>query len=746
MLATSIILIATGIINLALAWIIFGRGRRQRANLFYSLLTLSIAGWAFSMYLFRISDSLPYIMLWGRVVYVFAGAVPFFFLLFATFFPNSKRAANYFLIIPVTLVLVVSTLASMWGSYIISDAVIIDGVNSLNYGWGNIFYGAYVLLFFLWGFILLLTRFRGSSGIVRSQLKLIIVGAALTLLISFFNNVILTFLGDFKYNWIGPSSTLIMVGFIGYAISRYRLMDIRSIIKKSSVFALLVVIIGASLVLLSTLITKIFESFFYDGLNLVSIFLTAIVITIFFQPLKSLLEKITNKFLFIRTYNSSEVLLKTNEIISSTIDLQKLLRLVSDNLNNTFHYAKIGFALIDKSNNKTQLKVYYQDGFDEKVLEQFSHDKIKVLPWYFSGSKEIKVIDELKAQYEAGEYQPKSVELLYGLYELNISLVIPLFAQDDLIGLIILGGKKSGDPYTGEDLKVLNIISGQLGISIENARLYEKQKDFNLHLKDEVKKATAKLEAANAELQRLDDAKSEFLSIASHQLRTPLTITKGYVSMMQEGSFGKVPKIIMENLTKVYTANERLLNLVENLLDISRIEAGRLEFNLEPVDLVETTRALIVDFQAKAKAKKLKLEFFPDPKMPKCRADAQKVKEVISNLIDNSIKYTNKGEITVGIHQESQSLVFSCQDTGMGIESEDLPRLFNKFVRGKGMMTVHTEGTGLGLYFARVVIENMGGRIWAESPGKNRGSKFTFSLPLADKKKAQKVKVEQKSR
>jgi signal transduction histidine kinase len=135
------------------------------------------------------------------------------------------------------------------------------------------------------------------------------------------------------------------------------------------------------------------------------------------------------------------------------------------------------------------------------------------------------------------------------------------------------------------------------------------------------------------------------------------------------------------------------------------------------------------------------LKFYPEPNLPKCAADPEKIKEVISNLIDNSVKYTPKGEISVGIHQESQSLVFTCQDTGLGIEPDDMPRLFNKFVRGKGMMTVHTEGTGLGLYFARVVIENMGGRIWAESSGKNKGSKFSFSLPLADKSAAKKVKA-----
>ncbi len=256
-----------------------------------------------------------------------------------------------------------------------------------------------------------------------------------------------------------------------------------------------------------------------------------------------------------------------------------------------------------------------------------------------------------------------------------------------------------------------------------------------------LQKTTKQLKNANKKLEQLDQAKSEFLSIASHQLRTPLTVIKGYISMILEGSFGRVPKIIRLNLEKVYASSERLISLVESLLNISRIEAGRLELDVKPTNIAVIAQSLVNDFKFKAQEKKLDLEYYSDGKIPKVMADPIKIKEVISNLIDNAIKYTEKGEIIVDLHVESQSVVVSCQDSGHGIDPEDLPKLFNKFVRGKGMMQIHTEGTGLGLYFARKLIENMGGRIWAESPGLNQGSKFSFSLPLADKTKAKKIKI-----
>ncbi len=317
-----------------------------------------------------------------------------------------------------------------------------------------------------------------------------------------------------------------------------------------------------------------------------------------------------------------------------------------------------------------------------------------------------------------------ATEIFSGL--LVITSIIPIFQAENTIILLIR--------------IFITVITVSFAILLIRSVLREVKRREEIEiLAQKLEKASKELKSANKELKRLDEAKSEFLSIASHQLRTPSTVIKGFVSMMLDGNFGKVPSLIETNLKKVYSSNERLLNLIENLLNISRIEAGRIEFDIKAVSLVEVAQSVVDDFQKKAGEKKIKLEFTPDKQVPKAKTDPQKVKEVMSNLIDNSIKYTDKGEIIVGVHLESQSIVFTVQDMGMGILPEDLPRLFEKFVRGKGMMQVHTEGTGLGLYYARMVIENMGGRIWAESEGKGKGSKFTFSLPMADKKKAKKV-------
>lgn len=591
----------------------------------------------------------------------------------------------------------------------------------------------FFIIVVLYSIYLLTIGYKKFSGFRKSQIKYVIIAAFVG-----FGGGATNFLPQLIDVYpFGQYFMAFYIVFITYAITRYRLMDIKHLVKRSSIFAALVLVIAVLFIILSRGIATALEVAFKVEYPLLNTIVVAVIIASIFRPLERWLGKLTDRFLFTKTYDPSKLISRVSHAISSTIELNKLLPGIDTELGSAFHYNKSAIILLDQ---KGTLNINHQVGFDADILTAFTTGKEKALPVYFSDNKEIKVIDELKARYEAGEYQPKDKSLLFGLYDLDIALIAPLMVKSKIIGVIVLGNKLSGDPYSDEDLRVLDIIAGQAAIAIENSKLYEEQKNFNVYLKKEVKRATAELEAANKELKRLDDAKSEFISIASHQLRTPLTIVRGYISMILEGSFGKVPEKLKENLVKVMTASERLISLVESLLNISRIESGRLEFNIEPVDLVKISSDLVEEFQQKAGDKKIKLAFYPEKNIPLVGADKNKIKEVISNFVDNAVKYTPRGEVIVGVHQEGSSVVFTCQDTGIGIKPEDLPRLFNKFVRGEGMMQVYTEGTGLGLYVARMMIENMGGRIWAESDGKGKGSKFSFSLPLADKKKAVKIK------
>lgn len=251
--------------------------------------------------------------------------------------------------------------------------------------------------------------------------------------------------------------------------------------------------------------------------------------------------------------------------------------------------------------------------------------------------------------------------------------------------------------------------------------------------KIEIQKLADGLRKANLELRKLDKAKSEFISIASHQLRTPLSIIKGYVSMMLEGSFGKISEKLGKILGKVYLSNERLIRLVNHLLNLSRIEGGRFKYDFKVLSLEKIVSKVVSEMRFQAGKKNLSIEFMrPKKKLPLIRIDADKVEDVIINLIDNAIRYTKEGKIVVGLEKEPKrnSLLFSVKDTGVGLSREEQKNLFQKFIRGKEISKIHTEGVGIGLYVAKIIVKAHHGKIWAKSDGRNKGSAFYVRMPF----------------
>lgn len=244
-------------------------------------------------------------------------------------------------------------------------------------------------------------------------------------------------------------------------------------------------------------------------------------------------------------------------------------------------------------------------------------------------------------------------------------------------------------------------------------------------------RAREELKSAYEELKKLDVAKTEFISIASHQLRTPLTIIKGYISMILEGTYGNLSKKVKRPLENVYQSNERLIKLVNDLLTVSKVETGKIETNFDRINLEEMISGLLDEFEIRAKEKNLKLKFVKTKKrLPKLFVDKNKIRQVILNLVDNAIRYTNKGEIVISCELRDGNYRIMVKDTGEGMTSEEAAKVFNSFSRGSAGMKFWTEGVGLGLYVAKKFVELHNGRIWAKSEGKGKGSTFYIELPL----------------
>jgi signal transduction histidine kinase len=260
--------------------------------------------------------------------------------------------------------------------------------------------------------------------------------------------------------------------------------------------------------------------------------------------------------------------------------------------------------------------------------------------------------------------------------------------------------------------------------------LFAKSVASEVRRREETQRLAAELARANESLKMLNQAKNEFISIASHQLRTPLSIIKGYLSMALEGDYGTINKTVRNILEKVYDSNERLARLVRDLLNISRIESGRLEYHFEDVKLNDLAKDLVEGFQMRTKGKNLILKLECAESLPVVSVDVLKIKEVMSNLLDNALKYTEQGEINVMVTKNGErEVMFVVRDTGPGITSDKQNIVFEKFNRRQGAKNM-AGGLGIGLYVCKKFIEGHNGRIWVESDGPGKGSKFIFTLPI----------------
>lgn len=240
------------------------------------------------------------------------------------------------------------------------------------------------------------------------------------------------------------------------------------------------------------------------------------------------------------------------------------------------------------------------------------------------------------------------------------------------------------------------------------------------------------LQSANSRLLELDKQKSEFVSFATHQLRAPLTAMKGYASLLMEGELGKLTKESLDAVNRIFESSVTLANVVDDYLNVSRIELGSMKYTFSKIDFKLLVENVLAELKPSIDKTGLNFSFSAPKTDPNSdylvNADRDKLKQVITNLIDNSIKYTPKGSINTTLEKVGEIIRFSIKDTGVGIHPQVLPKLFSKFTRAENADAINIHGTGLGLFIAKDVITAHHGKIWAESVGENMGSKFVVEL------------------
>jgi signal transduction histidine kinase len=307
-------------------------------------------------------------------------------------------------------------------------------------------------------------------------------------------------------------------------------------------------------------------------------------------------------------------------------------------------------------------------------------------------------------------YQSRVRDILIQIGSQSL-LAVPLLREDRLLGGLVVNRKSAGE-FAPEAIDLLKTFATQSALAIQNARLYRE------------------IEVKSRELETASRHKSEFLANMSHELRTPLNAIIGFSEVLHERMFGEINEKQAEYLGDILQSGQHLLSLINDILDLSKIEAGRMELELSDFDLPGTIEGTLTLVRERAVRRDIALERSVDQRLGTIRADERKVKQVLLNLLSNALKFTPEGgKIAVEAAVNDGVAKISVTDTGVGIAPEDQATVFEEF-RQVGTAAKKVEGTGLGLAISRKFIELHGGKIWVKSTV-GSGSTFAFTLPLA---------------
>ncbi len=580
----------------------------------------------------------------------------------------------------------------------------------------------YVILFMIPVVILahnLFTRMRsGLPTRQRQQAKMVLVAFVGTSLIGIVLNLIIpTVTGSWWSTQFGPVAIIFMSVVLVYAMVRHRLFDIKRAAIRTFSYVLSLVTLSIIYYLIAYLVSNIILRMSPDDTSSVISPLNvalALLLAFLFQPVKRLFDRVTNLLFYRDVYNIEEFFARLTKRLSIITDLKVLLQYSSSEIKSTLK-ASFGAFYI------------YQI---EKPSVYIATDKRKKLPkedvamldaHVLNNRKEIIITDQLLDQDDK--------DLKKMLDSHRIALVLPITKDSIISGYLFLGEHLSSQ-YTTTDTRALLTIADELTIAIQNALSVQEVRELNESLQQRVDNATKELRASNAQLQKLDKAKDDFISMASHQLRTPLTSVKGYISMVREGDVGKITKEQDQLLGEAFTSSERMVHLINDFLNVSRLQTGKFLIEKRPVNLAKIIEQELDSLQTNAKSRHLSFVYTPPKDFPVLNLDEDKMRQVIMNFSDNAIYYSKEGtKIRVKLTLDKKDATFTVTDAGIGVPRAEQSQLFNKFYRASNARKQRPDGTGVGLYLAKKVINEHGGTVVFSST-EDKGSTFGFKLPL----------------
>ena len=412
---------------------------------------------------------------------------------------------------------------------------------------------------------------------------------------------------------------------------------------------------------------------------------------------------------------------RLSRIISTTLEESQLFKVIESTSFEDLGFEKAFALLWDDKENK----------FIPYISMGYLHDGIEAIKPQVNSDRDI-YLDLIKTGKTFSSISvPHNTALrekINHIFKVNSFVISPVLPKEGSKGFFFVGTENMDVAITEGDEELITILSNQIGQALENARLFEKTWRAQQELEKKVEERTRELTLALDELRKISKRKTDFISSVSHELRTPLTSIKGYAAILMEEKLGPLPQAAKERLEKINRHSDELVHMVNDLLDIARIESGGAGMKMEGQDLktVISNVADLISIQCKNKNIELITNIQKDT--PPVLADRVQLERVFVNLLGNAVKFTpENGKITIKTHTEDNVIQVDISDTGIGIPPDSLSMLFEEFYRVDNPVNQQVKGTGLGLSLVKHIIEAHKGRIWVESkPGK--GSTFSFTL------------------
>ncbi len=689
-------------LNLTLAVMVLYRDHRSSLNLRFASVAAALGVWNLGVFFLRSTEDVATAVVVEKLLHPGVILVPAFYYHFVVVFLEIAHRRRRLL--AATYALAVGFLA------LSPTPLFMRGVAATYWGFApaagpfyNVFF-AYFLGSIVGGIVELGLAYRSiDSAFRRNRARLIILGSAISLLGGMVDIVRFALRLEQLYP-IGIPANAIFALLLGVSIVRYRLVNVGIVAKRVAIFGGLLAAAVPLVIALGTLAERTWELRY--SLSLREDLLLAFLVAVLLTPLIRSVEGWLDRLIYRKRYGFYETLSDLRKRMGSLLDVTRLADTLVQTLVDRIPLTHGALYLFDPGTGEYRVQRLVSAGAIEGKWRPLRPDG-PIIRWL--RDNDILVREEIPLRRRMAE---ALADAEADLDAMQVALLLPLKSEGELIGVLALGEKLSGEIFDAEELELLRVLAGQATVALQASQLYE-----------QVKRTNEQLVEANS-------LKSQFLAQFSHELRTPLNAIIGFSKVMLKTSGGALSKDQEEDLAAIHSNGLHLLGLINDVLDFSKIESGTMELEKASLAIDELVEECVRTTLPLIRGRNLTIRKEIEPALPPVRADRTKIRQVLLNLLSNAVKFTREGSVTVRANAKGDRLVVSVQDTGVGIREEDQPKLFRAFQQlNGGKIHLPLGGTGLGLMISKSFVELHGGEIWVESR-EGHGSTFSFTLPL----------------